>query len=144
MGFDVLLNVANAVIHKDGKVLIGKRIEGPHPANLGGKWHLPGGKQQPGETPQQNILREIKEETGLDVEIKRFFDVHVNRRITNGKRSIVIFSWFLVEPIGNREPVKGDDLMELKWVPKKEAMGYFPDNFIEHIPWNVKEFLLDD
>jgi 8-oxo-dGTP diphosphatase len=144
MSFEYFLIVANAVIHKDGKVLIGKKVEGPHPVNLGGKWHFPGGHVESGEKPEQAIIREMKEETGLDVKIKRFFDVHVNRQVVKGRRGIVVFCWFLAEPIDNKKPEPADDLQETKWVPKKEAMTYFPDNFIEHIPWNVKEFLLDD
>ena len=144
MSFEYFTLVSNAVIHKDGKVLIGKKVECEHPVNLGGQWHFPGGRVEKGESPEQAILREMKEETGLDVKVKRFFDVYVNRQVVKGKRGICVFCWFLVEPTSNKEAVPNDDLAEIKWVPKKEAIDYFPDNFKEHIPWNVKEFLLDD
>jgi len=143
MSFEYFTLVTNAVIHKDGKVLIGRKKEGPHPVNLGGKWHFPGGRIELGETPEQAIIREMKEETGLDVKVKRMFDAHMLRQYVNNKRGLVVFVWFLVEPADKREPKANDDLVEVKWVPKKEAMTYFPDNFVEHIPWNVKEFLLD-
>jgi len=144
MSFDCLTIVANAVISKGDKVLIGKKVEGWHPVNLGGKWHFPGGRVELGEKPEQTIVREMKEETGLDVTIKRFFDVHVIRHVVKGKREVVCFVWFNVEPADNSEPKPSTDLAEVKWVSKKEAMDYFPDNFKEHIPWNVQEFLLSD
>jgi 8-oxo-dGTP diphosphatase len=143
MSFEYFTLVANAVIHRDGQVLIGKKVEGPHPVNLGGKWHFPGGRVELGETPAQAIIREMKEETGLNVEIKRMFDAHMIRQVVKGKRGICCFVWFLVEPKDSKTPMPADDLQEVKWVSKKEAMTYFPDNFLEHIPWNVKEFLLE-
>ncbi|MDD5182288.1 MAG: NUDIX hydrolase [Candidatus Nanoarchaeia archaeon] len=143
MSFEYLQFVVNAVIHRGGKVLIGKKIDGPHPANLGGKWHFPGGRVEPGEKPEDAIVREMKEETGLDIEVKRFFDVMVLRQYVNNKRGVVVFAWYLVEPKDDKTAAPSDDLQEIKWVSKNEAMGYFPDNFVEHIPWNAKEFLLD-
>lgn len=144
MSFEYFTLVANAVIHRDGQVLIGKKVNGWHPVNLGGKWHFPGGRVELGETPAQAIIREMKEETGLDVEIKRMFDAHMIRQVVKGKRGICCFVWFLVEPKSSDEASPSTDLQEVKWVSKKEAMNYFPDNFKEHIPWNVKEFLMDD
>ena len=91
---------------------------------------------------KQAIVREIKEETGLDVVVKRMFDVIVIRQIVDNKKGIVVFVWFLVEPKNDDVPIANDDLVETKWVSKKEALSYLPDNFIEHIPWNVKESLV--
>ncbi len=57
--------VAVALIFDDcGKLLITKR---PQHKMLGGLWELPGGKQEKGETLQQTVVREVKEETGLDI-----------------------------------------------------------------------------
>lgn len=59
-------HAAVGVIYKKDRVLITKRrSEGL----LGGLWEFPGGKMEPGETPETACLREIKEETGLTVEI---------------------------------------------------------------------------
>ncbi len=59
-----LVAVGGAVI-KDGKVLLVKRA---HPPNKG-YWAIPGGKVEYGETLEQAVKREIREETGLDVEV---------------------------------------------------------------------------
>jgi len=51
-------------IFKDDKVLLQKKSRGKFG---GGKWNAPGGKINEGETPEDAAIREVKEETGLDV-----------------------------------------------------------------------------
>ncbi len=57
--------VAAAVIEKDSRVLIARRRKKD---TLGGKWEFPGGKVEPGETPEKCLERELKEE--FDIETK--------------------------------------------------------------------------
>lgn len=61
----ILLVVACALIDTDRRVLIAQRPEGKHMANM---WEFPGGKIEPGETPEAAIIRELREE--LDVETR--------------------------------------------------------------------------
>ena len=58
--------VVAAVIVQDGKVLAAKRKPG---GPSGGLWEFAGGKVETGETPQEALAREIKEELGLDVRV---------------------------------------------------------------------------
>ena len=53
-----------ALIDPDGRVLIAQRPEGKQ---LAGLWEFPGGKVEPGERPEQALIRELKEELGIDV-----------------------------------------------------------------------------
>ena len=62
--------VTAAIILKDNKVLIGQRAPGE---NLADKWELPGGKLEPGETLQECLKREIREELDVDIEVLNFF-----------------------------------------------------------------------
>lgn len=55
--------VATALIH-DGRVLAARRA---HPPALAGRWELPGGRVEPGETEPQAVIRECREELGIDV-----------------------------------------------------------------------------
>lgn len=57
-------DVTAAIILKDGKVLITRRAPGE---NLAGSWEFPGGKIEPGETPEECLARELLEE--LDVHV---------------------------------------------------------------------------
>src|SRR6266851_2104138 len=61
----IVLVAAVALIDTDGRVLIAERPEGKH---LAGLWEFPGGKVQPGETPEVALIRELAEELGIDVE----------------------------------------------------------------------------
>ncbi|MFM2042833.1 MAG: hypothetical protein RLY86_1409 [Pseudomonadota bacterium] len=58
-----VLVVAVALIDADGRVLLAQRPPGKQ---LAGMWEFPGGKVQPGETPEQALVRELKEELGID------------------------------------------------------------------------------
>jgi 8-oxo-dGTP diphosphatase len=60
----VLLVAACALIDSDGRVLLARRPEGK---TMAGLWEFPGGKLAPGETPEQGLIRELKEELGIDV-----------------------------------------------------------------------------
>lgn len=60
--------VTAAVIERDGKVLLAQRKTGA----LAGKWEFPGGKLEPGETPEACLRRELMEELGVDTEIGDF------------------------------------------------------------------------
>lgn len=60
----LLLVVAVALIDRDGRVLISKRPEGKQ---LAGLWEFPGGKLDPGETPEDALVREVREELGVEL-----------------------------------------------------------------------------
>lgn len=61
--------VVAALIEQDGKVFAAKRAYG----ELQGKWEFPGGKVEPGETPQEALRREILEELDTEIEVGEFF-----------------------------------------------------------------------
>ncbi len=59
----VILVSAVALIDVDGRVLLAQRPEGK---TLAGLWEFPGGKVEPGETPEAALIRELHEELGID------------------------------------------------------------------------------
>ena len=67
------INVVAALIEQDGKVFAAQRAYG----ELKGKWELPGGKIENGETPQEALKREIKEELDTEIEVGGFF-MHID------------------------------------------------------------------
>lgn len=58
--------VVAGFLKKDGKILVGQR---PENNSLPGQWEFPGGKIEPGETPEQALVRELQEELGIDAEV---------------------------------------------------------------------------
>lgn len=60
----LLLVAACALVDVEGRVLLAQRPEGKPMAGL---WEFPGGKVETGETPEDSLVRELKEELGIDV-----------------------------------------------------------------------------
>ena len=61
-----LIKVTAAILEKDGRIIIAQRKSSDR---LSGKWEFPGGKIEPGETPEACLARELKEEFEIDVTI---------------------------------------------------------------------------
>jgi 8-oxo-dGTP diphosphatase len=60
----LVLVAACVLLDSDGKILIAKRPEG---RPLAGLWEFPGGKVEPGESPEHALMRELAEELGIDI-----------------------------------------------------------------------------
>jgi len=59
----LVLVAAVALVDRDGRVLLAQRPEGRAMAGL---WEFPGGKLEPGESPEAALIRELREELGID------------------------------------------------------------------------------
>ncbi len=68
-----LITVTAGVIYKDGKILIAQRRKDK---SLGGLWEFPGGKIEAGETPEQTLAREIKEEFDIQINVGKYLMEH--------------------------------------------------------------------
>jgi 8-oxo-dGTP diphosphatase len=64
MSLRLVLVAAVALVDTDGRVLLARRPPGKAMAGL---WEFPGGKLEPGETPEAALIRELAEELGVDV-----------------------------------------------------------------------------
>ena len=58
--------VVAAAIQRDGRFLVARRTR---PADVAGRWEFPGGKVEPGETEERALVREIREELGVEITI---------------------------------------------------------------------------
>jgi 8-oxo-dGTP diphosphatase len=101
------------------KILIGKRVNDPHLKHL--SWVFPGGRPNYKEDMDVNLKYEIKENTGLDVEVKKI----VFAKTYPEKREFLSI-YYLCEPTdtSQKEITKGN-LSELKWVKPSEISDYF-------------------
>lgn len=90
--------VAAIVEFSNGKILLVRRSTPP----FKDYWALPGGKVDAGETVEQAVVREVKEETGLDVEIMKKTGEYHEKGIQNGLEYDYHPACFLVRPRGGK------------------------------------------
>ena len=62
----ILLVAACALVDTDNRILLAQRPEGK---SLAGLWEFPGGKVEPGETPEETLVRELEEELGIKTKV---------------------------------------------------------------------------
>jgi ADP-ribose pyrophosphatase len=106
---------------QEGKILLIKR--GSEPGR--GKWSIPGGVVELGETLEKAVIREVKEETNLDVEVVRLIDAVDNiMGDPNGKLRFhfVILDYLTQLKGGTLQP--SSDVLDTKWVRIDEAEDY--------------------
>ena len=111
---------ASVLIIKDNKVLLGRRAQEP----LKGQLDIIGGFMEYGEDPKVAALREVKEETGLDVKIIDLLGIYTD---TYGKKGEATLNIHYIGEIISGEPKPQDDISELEWfeidkVPLNEGM----------------------
>jgi 8-oxo-dGTP diphosphatase len=110
-----------AIILDGGKILLEKRKSTPGE----GKWAVPGGLIELGETVEQAVIREVKEETGLDVASPRLVDVvdYISLDEKGAVKYHFIILDYLVTVKGG-ELKAASDAAELRWVPISEVERY--------------------
>ena len=100
-----------AVVQRDGEILLVRRGHGP----AAGEWSIPGGRVHLGEELHEAVVRETREETGVDVVVDRFLGWV--ERITDDPREhhfvILDFACAPLDP--SQRPVAGDDASEARW-----------------------------
>lgn len=112
---------AGVVCIKSGQVLLIRRGTPP----MTGEWSLPGGRIEPGERAREAALRELKEETGVDAEIKGLIDL-VDAIVENRAGTLVTRHYLLCDFLAiwtSGEPVAGDDAAEARFFPLSQIAG---------------------
>ena len=98
---------------KDGKILLGRRDKEPNR----GKWVLPGGKIEFGETHQQAAAREAQEELGIEVRPVRLAGKGVYHLIDEEHHRIIVYN--IVEYVSG-EVIPASDTSEARFFTKEE------------------------
>ncbi|MEV6191495.1 (deoxy)nucleoside triphosphate pyrophosphohydrolase [Streptomyces sp. NPDC051920] len=103
--------VAGALV-RAGRLLAARRSA---PPDLAGRWELPGGKVEPGETPEHALVRELREELGIDT--------RASERVPGEwplKPGYVLVVWAARLLPGSPEPQPLQDHDELRWLGSEE------------------------
>ncbi|MEP6633954.1 MAG: Nudix family hydrolase [Luteimonas sp.] len=107
--------VAGVICDARGRVLLARRTEG---RDLAGLWEFPGGKREPGESPEAALARELREELGIDADVgARLITVpqaYPHKRLRLDVRRIAAY----------RGTPKGLDGQALAWVPPEKLASY--------------------
>jgi len=107
---DEVLCVGGIVTDTSGRLLLIRRAHPPE----AGRWSLPGGRVEPGETVSEAAAREVAEETGLDVEVGD--EVGRVRRPAPDGRVFVIHDFRCRPRDPAATPRAGDDAADARWV----------------------------
>jgi len=108
--------VAVIIEFPNNKILLVKRAT----VVFKGYWALPGGKVDAGETVEQTVVREVKEETGLHVEIVRKIGEYHESGVQDGIEYDYYPACFLVKPIGGKVKKQEKEIEEIRLVNLKE------------------------
>jgi len=107
------------VVQRDGELLLVRRGHGP----AAGEWSLPGGRVHLGEELHEAVVRETREETGLDVVAERFLGWVERMGADPEPYHFVILDFACVPLDPRQQPAAGDDAAEVAWVSVDELDG---------------------
>ena len=117
----IILNAAGAVIVRDGKILIQRRTDN-------NRWGLPGGLLELEESYREAALREVREETGLEIRLESFLGIYHNYEMvwSNGDQAHTIGAYYLAGIVSGEPRIDGES-HELRFFAPEEL----PDLFAE-------------
>ncbi|MFD3512866.1 NUDIX domain-containing protein [Streptomyces sp. NPDC058657] len=107
-----LPGVTAVVFDDEGRVLLGRRSDN-------GEWSVVGGIPEPGEQPAQAAVREVFEETAVEIEVERIVLVQTLRPVQYGNGDICQFMDITVacRAIGGEARVNDEESLEVGWFP---------------------------
>ena len=125
------ITVTAAIIQQDGKILITERPEGTH---LEGMWEFPGGKKEEAETLEQCIVREIREELGIQVKPERLL-LSISHEYETKIVDLHVYECVII--YGIPAPLEGQDM---KWIKPHELPAFaFPPPDLKIIDFLCQE-----
>jgi 8-oxo-dGTP diphosphatase len=104
------------IVNEKNEVLLARRARPPHKD----MWNLPGGFLEKWEHPREGAIRELKEETGLDIEITGFLDIHIGNYNDPEQGFFQTFNVYYAARIGKGKLKAADDTSELRYFPLDE------------------------
>ena len=104
-----------AIIERDGKILLAQR---PQHADQSGMWEFAGGKVEPGESQPEALVRELREELGIEAVVGRYIASH--QREVSG-RLIHLHAWHVPSYQGE---LKVYEHQYIVWCSPEEALRY--------------------
>lgn len=96
-----------AIVEKNGSIILGKK-RSDSSSVIKGEWHIPGETVEGNETDEEAVVRGIREEIGITVEVVKFIGTHLSPKNT-------LVNWYFCKT-DNTNLIVGSDLEDAKWV----------------------------
>lgn len=110
-----MIAVAAGAVCREGRIMICQRKPGGHQPL---KWEFPGGKLEAGESPEQALARELREELGIEARVGRILDA---QRIADDGRDLLVLFYFAEIASGEPEPL---DCNAVAWAEPAGLLRY--------------------
>lgn len=124
--------VGSVILHRDGTRFLAAQRN--YPAALAGRWELPGGKSERGETPPQTLRRELQEELGISVEVL----ARLNGTENIGT-SLKLEVWVVRHTGGTPRLIEGHS--QIRWLTKDNlwSVNWLDSNkrFVRQVPQHL-------
>ncbi|MCC6042845.1 MAG: NUDIX hydrolase [Candidatus Verstraetearchaeota archaeon] len=114
-----LVAVDGVVVRKGGSIVLVKRRKPPYE----GYWALPGGLVEYGETVEEAVVREVKEETGLEVDVKGLVGVY-SKPDRDPRGHVISVAFLVVEVGGELRGSRETEVGEFYAIPRKLAFDH--------------------
>jgi 8-oxo-dGTP diphosphatase len=111
VGHDLIMfpTVSAVILDDRGRILLGQRSDNH-------RWSVVAGMMDPGEQPADALVREVEEETGVQVEIERLAGVALHEVVyPNGDRCHMVNSWFRCRAVGGEARVNDSESIAVGW-----------------------------
>lgn len=123
---------AGAVVVRNGRVLLVRRAIEPFKDH----WDIPGGFLHEGEHPEDGVVHEVLEETGLRVRLGGLLGIYMDRYGGDDADEWTLNIYYVAEPLDDAEPRAADDAGEIAW--------FAPDTLPMEIAFNHGRQVLAD
>lgn len=110
-----MIEVVAGIIYKEGKFLIAQRNR---KKSQGGLWEFPGGKVEQGETYEEALIREIKEEFNADIQIKQY----VGEKTHHYPEKDVHLSFYTANLLSSKIELLEHEAYQ--WITKEEKQNF--------------------
>ena len=110
--------IVGGIIEKDNKILMVKEAK----KKCYGKWNIPAGHLEKGETVFEGAIREVFEETGCKVKLKNMLPI-INKEFEN-----ILLVHFTTELLEEKISFNKKEILEVKWISKEELKNMTSEN----------------